>query len=113
MTIPWVDRPTLLATYTGVWPDAAHLDGALLDVLLEAATDQCAAYAPTLPADATRPAGWALAVVWQTRELWEASKRAGLDVIDVSASGIVIRTRPLTGPVKAALRPDPAIPGLG
>lgn len=85
------------------WPDAAPLTDAVLDTLLEAAHEQCVAYAPPLPDPEPVPASLMLANVYQAREIYAASLRGESDVIGVG--DYAIRARPLTAAVKALLRP--------
>jgi hypothetical protein len=103
----WAD-PALAAQ---VWGEAQTLDPAALGALLADATTVCRAYAPTLPATTSLPAGWARAVVLQAREIHAAALREG-DVIGMGEA-YPIRARPLTGAVKALLRPRRAVPSLG
>lgn len=83
----------------------------LLAQLLDAAEEQCRAYAP-LPVLVTSAEGvttevvtetMRLAVIYQARELYAAAKRDG----DTIANGdsYIIRARPLVGSVKQLLRP--------
>ena len=83
------------------WPDAPASDATLLRLLGDAQA-QCEAYAPTLAEDADTPAGYARAVVLQARELWASARRDG-DVIGTDT--YAVRAWPLTGAVKALLRP--------
>ena len=85
-----------------LWADAPT-DDATLDFLLEAATDQCSAYAPALVDGEPLPARYTLATIQQARELLAAAKRDG-DVIGIG--DYAIRSRPLTGSVKRLLRPE-------
>lgn len=83
------------------WADAVSLSDAVLDTLLDVATDQCRAYAPATPEPL--PVSFMLATVYQAREVYSASQRDG-DVIGVG--DYAIRARPLTGTVRALLRPQ-------
>jgi hypothetical protein len=103
------------------WPDAATLDPARLDDLLEAATTACAAYAPApvvnplvvvppaplepvvLLEPAPVPVDYTIATVYQAREIYAASIREG-DLI--GAGDYAFRAVPLTRAVKALLRPE-------
>jgi hypothetical protein len=127
------------------WADASSLDPSALLVLLTAAQDMCATYAPALdigvPEDLTWtedppgsglfvtalvddgsgltdpatgfevPERYTLAVILQARELWSAAQRDG-DVIGLG-EGYAMRSRPLTGAVKALLRPPHGVPVFG
>ena len=93
------------------WPMAPKSD-VLLQQLLDAAEEQCRAYAP-LPVLVTDAGGattelvtesMRLAVIYQARELYAAGKREG-DTI-VQGDSYVIRARPLVGSVKQLLRPS-------
>lgn len=83
------------------WPDAASIDDAVLDTLLDAATEQCKAYAPAVPQP--YPVGYMLATVYQAREIYAAGNRDSGDLIGIG--DYAIRARPLTAAVKALLRP--------
>lgn len=84
------------------WPDAATLDPARLVELLDAAAEQCAAYAPT-PTPTTIPTRYVLATIYQAREIAAAATRDG-DL--VGAGELAFRSRPLTATVKQLLRPE-------
>ena len=89
------------------WSDAP-LDEDVLLQLLEAAHEQCALYAPALGTDESDqplpvPVRYVLAESMQTRALGQALERDG-DVLGFG-DGFAIRARPLTGDVKALLRP--------
>lgn len=88
------------------WQDAASLDPLALDDLLEAAYEQCVAYAPPLPVTdppTPPPTSYVLANVLQAREIHAASQRGEQDVIGIG--DYAIRARPLTAAVKQLLRP--------
>lgn len=92
-----------------IWPDAVALSDESLQALLDDATAQCREFAPTLEEGAVLPDGYARATVLQARELAAAAKRDG-DIIggDVYA----ITARPLTGSVRALLRPTSGVPTI-
>jgi len=99
------------------WPDAASLTDEVLDVLLDVAHEQCAAYAPVLvytnpPPDPlpAPPERYMLATVYQAREVYAAGQRDG-DTIGLGE--FVIRARPLTASVKSLLRPTAGVPRVG
>lgn len=93
------------------WADAASISDASLAVLLEAATEQCAAYAPVLADGDPLPDRYVLACVYQAREIHAASQRGEQDVIGVG--DYAIRARPLTAAVKQLLRPQRGLPVVG
>lgn len=84
------------------WADAP-LDDPLLEQLLEAAHEQCVAYAPALAAGATVPARYREAEALQVRALGQGMDRDG-DVLGFG-DGFAVRVRPLGADVKALLRP--------
>ena len=100
----WVTADQAADPAFSPWADAAKLDPALVQRLLDAAQVQCETFAPELPADATPGASYQLAVIYQARELYAAGKREG-DTI-VQGDSYVIRARPLVGSVKQLLRPS-------
>jgi hypothetical protein len=104
----WADRDDVPAP----WPDGARLPAAHVDMCLDAAQDACEAYAPALELDAEIPARYTLAVVYQAREIHNASRRTG-DSEMVGDAAYPIRVPPLSGAVKALLRPRRAVPGVG
>lgn len=100
--IGWVDLDTL----EEFWPDAPA-DGPLLDALLTAAYETCAAYAPPMPLDAdgapAPPASWALAQIMHAKHL-NTRSRAG-DGSGIGADGYMIQTYPLVMEARSLLRP--------
>ncbi len=111
----WTDAATARAH----WPDAASLPDATLGRLLEAASVQCATYATdslrtavdvALAVATPPPPPAVMACILHARELYAASLRDG-DVI--GGPDYAIRARPLTGVVKALLRPDRGRPVIG
>lgn len=97
MTTPWADK----AQARSHWPDAVNLDDALLDVLLEAATEQLAA-SRTLPLPDPIPTRWALANIYHARDLYQAGQRNG-DVIGFG--DYAVRARPMSSTVKQLMDP--------
>lgn len=84
------------------WADAP-MDERVLTDLLEAAHEQCVRYAPVLADGAAVPSGYVLAEVMQARALGQSLERDG-DLLGFG-DGFAVRARPLTGDVKALLRP--------
>jgi hypothetical protein len=101
----WATPADLADKPNSPWPQAPT--GTLLVKLLDAAEEQCRAFAP-LPVlvegveQVTE--SMRLAVIYQARELWAAAKREG-DTI-VQGDAYVVRARPLVGSVKQLLRPS-------
>ena len=91
------------------WADAASIDDAVLETLLDVATEQCKAYAPDVPQP--YPVGYMLATVYQAREMYAAGARDSGDLIGLG--DYAIRARPLTAAVKSLLRPQRGMPAVG
>lgn len=105
-TSPWAD-PTVAGEH---WKDAPTA-GNTITRLLSVATTQAKAYAPALADTDLIPDNYVLAVVLQARELWNAAQRGEIDIIGVG--DYALRARPLTGAVRALLRPETGVPGIG
>ncbi|GAA4831628.1 hypothetical protein GCM10023221_04300 [Luteimicrobium xylanilyticum] len=86
------------------WADAVDMEDEDLTMLLEAAHDQCAAYAPAIADDATVPDSWVYAEVLQARAL-SRSGVAGRDD-QVGPDGYQVTVFPMDWTVKKLLRPD-------
>lgn len=89
------------------WADAP-LDDDLVQSMLDAAHEQCVAFAPALAEDADVPARYLEAEVIQVRNLYNAQERDG-DVIGYG-DGYAVRVRPLGQDVKSLLRPQRGVP---
>jgi hypothetical protein len=98
----WIDpeRDTLI---NEMWPDASNLDGDTVQVILEAAQEQCASYAPTLAEDAAVPSSWKVALLMQARATWRSMIAGAGDTI--GTDGLAITVYPLDRVVKGLLRP--------
>jgi len=104
----WVDPsiPEDMAMIGLHWEDGAVLSPEHLTSLLEVAQEQTEAYAPALPLDAPVPESYRLATIFQARDLRRVQLAGGDQSSDVIGVGdYVIRSRPLSGAVKAILRP--------
>lgn len=101
--VTWADVEDVRAR----WEDAP-LDDDVLESMLDAAHEQCAAYAPALAADATVPRRYVEAEVLQVKALYQAQERDG-DVIGYG-DGYAVRVRPLGQDVKSLLRPRRGVP---
>lgn len=93
------------------WADGNALEPSVLRQLLDAAQEQCEAFAPVLAADAPVPARYKIACVYQAREIYRAGLRDEQDVIGVG--DYAIRARPLTSAIKQLLRPERRVPVVG
>lgn len=96
--IGWVDTETDLTD----WADAPADDAALAR-LLQAAFEQCAAYAPALAEGAEVPGRYVLAQLMQARALYR-SVLAGSGE-QIGPDGMTITVYPMDRTVKALLRP--------
>jgi hypothetical protein len=85
------------------WPDAEDMDADQLFSVLQAAYEQCSAYAPPLADGAAVPEGYLLAQVMQAR----AIARAGIAGRDdqVGPDGYTVTVFPMDWTVKHLLRP--------
>lgn len=89
-----------------LWRDTPA-DDAAAALYLNAAAEQCFAYAPPLPAGTPVgmvPETWFLAIVMQARNIYNAGKAAPSGDFDGSGYGVV--TFPLDWQVKSLLRPQ-------
>lgn len=102
----WATRDEARAT----WPDAVGMPDPVLDRLLDAAFEQCSAFAPPLPDGAVVPARYREANILQARELWQAAHRDG-DLVGFET--YAVRVRPLSATVQALLRPHTGVPVVG
>lgn len=84
-----------------LWSDAPS--SPVLGVLLQAAEDQCAAYAPVLAEGEAVPARYQLAVVMQARATYRSFKAGSGDLI--GPDGMTVTVWPMDRSVKALLRP--------
>lgn len=86
---------------TELWPDAPSDETAV--ELLDAAQDQCAAYAPTLAPEAVIPARYKVALVMQARALHRSLVAGSGD--QIVGDGFTVTVWPMDRTVKALLRP--------
>jgi hypothetical protein len=93
----------------GLWPDAASIDDATLTTLLDAAGEQCVAYAPALADGDPVPARYVQANVQAARDLWGSYRSEG-DTIGLGDFGM--RRLPLAPRVKLLLRPRAGLPAV-
>jgi len=90
-----------------LWADAPSTP-ATLALYLDAAQEQCEAYAPALEDGAAVPARYKLAVIAHARDTWNAGRadEAG----DIGAEPFAVAVRPLSLHVRQLLRPrDPRV----
>lgn len=113
--MPWVDvnedALDLDVYIVEAWAEARALEPAYLRQLLDAAQEQCEAFAPLLVAGDPVPARYRIACVYQAREIYRAGMRDEQDVIGVG--DYAIRARPLTSAIKQLLRPERRVPVVG
>lgn len=92
------------------WPGHYELTDAQVDLYLAAAAEQCAAFAPALPAGAPVPDRYRLAQALQARDL----ARAGTSVGDRDQLGDgAVTIFPMDWTVKNLLRPTSGRPRIG
>lgn len=106
MANPWCT----LEQARDLWADAP-LDDDTLDLLLDGAYEQCAAYAP-VSVDPV-PFRFTQAVALQAQDVWNAFQRNTGDVVGFADSGLAVRVRPLSSSVRALLRPRRGVPMVG
>lgn len=104
---PWADR----AMARLHWPDATSIADTVLDTFLTVATSACKAYAPAIADTDTIPVDWALATIYQARDVYAAGARDSSDVIGFG--DYAIRARDLSTAVKALLRPRRGVGPVG
>jgi len=97
--IGWVETETDLAE----WRDALGLDPDDLARYLQAAYEQCAAYAPALAEGAEIPARYTLAQVMQARALYRSVLAGSGD--QIGPDGMAVTVYPMDRVVKGLLRP--------
>lgn len=111
-----MDRPASQDTARDLWPDAAGIPDATLDLLLDTAWEACTEYLPAEQVTAAEAPGfvapyrWTTANVLHARDLWTAYRAEG-GVIGFDAG--VVTVRPLSNAVKSLLRPPRGVPMVG
>lgn len=85
-----------------LWADAP-LDDELLDSYLDAAGQQCEAFAPALSVDAVVPERYVVGQVMQARAIYRSLRAGSND--QMGAEGFAVTVFPLDWNVKALLRP--------
>lgn len=105
--MPWLTSTDVQT----LWPEAEGLDSDLLELLIEAAREQCVQYAPALVEGATVSANWRMAHLMQIQALWNSVKAGPGD--QIGAEGFTITTYPMDRTVKNLLRPKRGIPVVG
>lgn len=111
-----MDAPATPADAFALWPDAAGIDPATLVLLLDTAWEACEAFVPAEqvpPVDAGTdpvPHRWVTANVLHARDVWTAYRQDG-GVIGFDAYAVTVK--PLSGPVRALLRPPRGVPQVG
>ena len=93
----------------GQWADAAQMDDAALQDLLDTAQVQCEAYAPKV--NGVVPVNYRQAQLLQARNLWQAVKKDNGD--QIGSDGLAIRVYPLDWVVQGILRPKAGVRPFG
>jgi hypothetical protein len=112
---PWkfvvqaIDGWLTLEQARGQWADAP-LDDIFLYQLLDAAKEQCVAYAPALLIGAPVPIRYVQAQLTQARALYQSTIANQAD--NVGIEGFTVRVFPLDFTIRAMLRPKKAIGGM-
>lgn len=96
---PWITEDSQLVD--DLWPDAPA--GETFTVLVEAAQNQCAGYAPKLQPEAAVPGGYKVALVMQARAIHRSFLAGSGDTI--GPDGMTVTVWPMDRTVKALLRP--------
>lgn len=98
----WID-PDTETLIDEIWPDASNLSEETRRVVLEAAQEQCASYAPVLAEGAAVPSSWKVALLMQARATWRSMIAGANDTI--GPDGVTVTVFPMDRTVKALLRP--------
>lgn len=111
-----MDRPASEDDAHALWPDSTAVPTDTLNLLLDTAWEACEAYIPAdqlAAADASTdppPQRWVSGNVLHARDVWTAYRQDG-GVLSFDAYAVTIR--PLSGPVRALLRPPRGVPMVG
>lgn len=111
-----MDAPADAAYARSMWPDAGNLPDDVLASLLTLSWESCERYVPAgelaaiTPGDPV-PERWKLANVQHARDAWTATRRDTGDVLGFDQYAVTVR--PLSGSVRALLRPSRGVPLVG
>jgi hypothetical protein len=102
----WIDETTDGEVLSDLWPDAPA--GDTLAMVLEAAQEQCAAYAPrhqvaAVEAGGDVPARWKVGLVMHARAVYRSLIAGSGD--QIGPDGITVTVWPMDRTVKAQFRP--------
>ena len=91
-----------------IWPDAAHIDPTVFEVVMRTANSVCEAYAPALSENAQIPDNYKLAEIFQARDIWSkfnggAAQTFGADDLNIPVYPLVFVARDLLRPKTSAL----------
>jgi hypothetical protein len=102
----------------GVWPDAGNLPDDVLTSLLTLSWEACESYVPAdelvrvaPPGTDPAPERWRMANVLHARDAWTATRRDTGDVLGFDQYAVTVR--PVSGTVRALLRPSRGVPMVG
>jgi hypothetical protein len=111
-----MDRPADDAAAHALWPDSEGIPSDTLDLLLDTAWEACEQYLPAEQVTAAAAPGfvppyrWVSANVLHARDVWTAYRQDG-GVLSFDA--YAVQVKPLSGPVRALLRPPRGVPMVG
>lgn len=106
MTTGWHDNNSALEQWI-----EAPAEPEALDALLEAAREQCEAYAPALPEDAVVPVRYRQAQLMQARALWQSMSANANDSINDGTFSVALY--PMDKTIRNLLRPRLGVPIVG
>jgi hypothetical protein len=103
----WLTVPDL----PDLWPQAESIETPILWMLVDAAREQCIAYAAPTEEGADVPESWRLAHLMQVQSLWQSAKSGPGDTI--GPDGLTITVYPMDRTVRNLLRPRRRVPVIG
>jgi len=104
--IGWVDPDAV----GDLWQDAVMEDPAVVRSLLQAAYEQCEAYAPKLEEGADIPERYVMAQIFQARALWAMQRQGAGETFN--GDGFSVAIYPLDARIRQMLRPKRPFGGL-
>jgi hypothetical protein len=86
-----------------IWPDAEDIDPAVYTLIMNAAHELCASYAPFQSVSVPISDSWKLAEILQARDIWNQMSAGNRQEID--ASGFVLQVTRLNYLAQDLIRP--------